>query len=167
MANPTPQPIEVYTSLPRERDAIGEITRRAGVFNAEEVTTVFELFDDYLRSPGSGYNFFSAKVDGRLAGFACWGLTPLTEGTYDLYWICTDPEQQNRGVGKALFQSVETAIRERNGRMMVIWTSSTAEYHPAVNFYERMGCSQAACLRDFYKPGDDLLIYQKDISKNR
>jgi GNAT superfamily N-acetyltransferase len=164
MANSAPQPIEVTVSLPREREAIGEITRRAGVFNAEEVNTVFELFDDYLRSSASGYEFFSAKVDGRLTGFACWGLTALTEGTYDLYWICTDPVQQNRGVGKALFQAVETAIRKRNGRMMVIWTSSTAEYRPAVKFYERMGCSQAACLRDFYKPGDDLLIYQKFIS---
>jgi ribosomal protein S18 acetylase RimI-like enzyme len=163
MANSFPKPIEVYGSLSRERDEIGEITRRAGVFNDEEVKTVFELFDDYLRSPATGYEFFSAKADGRLAGFACWGLTPLTEGTYDLYWICTDSGVQHRGVGKALFQAVEAAILERSGRMMVIWTSSMPEYRPAVEFYERMGCTQAACLRDFYKPGDDLLIFQKII----
>ena len=153
--------LTVEESRAEDREAIGEIARRAEVFNPEEEETVFELFDAYLQSRDSGYEFFSAKVEQRLAGFACWGATPLTEGTYDLYWICADRERRERGIGRALFEAVEAAVRARYGRMIVIETSAAEIYLPAAHFYERMGCRQAARIPDYYRPGEDLLVYVK------
>ena len=153
--------LTVEESRPEDRDAIGEIARRAEVFNPEEAATVWELFDASMQSSDSGYAFFSAKAEGRPAGFACWGPTPLTEGTYDLYWICTDRNRRERGVGRALFGAVEAAVRSRHGRMIVIETSTGDSYFPAVRFYERLGCTQAARIKDYYRAGEDLLVYVK------
>ncbi len=155
--------LTVEESPAQDRDAIAQLARRAEVFTPEEEETVLELFDAYTHSADSGYAFLSARADGELVGFACWGSTPLTEGTFDLYWICSDPGLREQGVGRRLFQTVEAAVRAQRGRMMIIETSTGDAYLPAVRFYEHMGCAQAARIPDYYRPGEDLLIYVKAI----
>ncbi len=156
--------ITVENSRPEDRTAIGEIARRSGVFSKEEEATVYELFDAHLQSADSGYEWLSARTGDALAGFVCYGPTPLAQGAYDLYWICTDPDWQDRGVGRSLFSAMEKEIRNRNGRLMMIWTSSAKEYLPALKFYKRAGCEPSARIRDYYRPGEDLLVYIKYYS---
>jgi ribosomal protein S18 acetylase RimI-like enzyme len=165
--NVSNSPMAVEESRPEDRSAIGEIARRVKVFTAEEERTIFELFDEYLQTPDSGYAFLSAKVAQQLVGFACWGSTPLTEGTYELYWICADPVRHRQGAGRMLFQAVETAVRSQSGRLIIIETSSAEAYLPAIRFYQRMGCRQAARIRDFYSPGEHLLIFVKYLSPSQ
>jgi len=43
-------------------------------------------------------------------------------------------------------------------------TSSRAEYAPTRGFYERRGFRRAAVLPEYYAPGDDLVIYLKDLT---
>ena len=156
----------IAASLPEEREAIGRIAAEVGVFNAEEIATVYELFDEYAADPaGSGYYFLSYRAGGRLLGFACYGPTPLTEGTYDLYWICTAREAHQRGVGRALLRQVEADIRPAGGRLIIIATSSSPAYQPARAFYQRTGCTLDGVVRDYYKPGDDLVMYSRRVAE--
>jgi ribosomal protein S18 acetylase RimI-like enzyme len=154
-------PAVVANSLPEDREAIGEIARRSGVFSDEEERTVFELFDEHLQSGDSGYEWLSARVGDRVVGFACYGPTPLAPGAYDLYWICTDPDYANRGIGRSLFAAIEAEIQSLRGRMLMVWTSGGRAYDPAMKFYERMGCEFAARIRDYYRPGEDLVVFVK------
>jgi ribosomal protein S18 acetylase RimI-like enzyme len=156
--------IFIEPSRPEDRVAIGEIARRAGVFTPEEEESVFELFDAHLQSADSGYEWFSARAGNRMVGFACYGPTPLAQGAYDLYWICTDREFQGQGVGRALFSAMDMEIRNRKGRLMMIWTSGGKEYLPASKFYEGMGCELSARIRDYYKPGEDMVVFVKYYS---
>jgi ribosomal protein S18 acetylase RimI-like enzyme len=156
--------IHVETSRPEDREAIGEIARQAGVFTKEEEASVFELFDAHRHSSDSGYEWFSARAGERVVGFACYGPTPLAQGAYDLYWICTDRENQGKGVGRALFSAMDAEIRARKGRLMMIWTSGGEAYLPAAKFYGQMGCELSARIRDYYKPGEDLLVFVKYFS---
>lgn len=153
-------PLAVAPSAPADLPAILEAARSVGVFDAEEVATVQELFDGYLRDPRvSGYNFLSCTADGRLLGFACWGPTALSQGAADLYWICTAQQARGQGVAAALFQAVETAVRDLGRWLIVIWTSSRAEYAPARKFYARMGCDLQTQIQDFYARGEDLCVF--------
>jgi len=36
-------------------------------------------------------------VEGKLGGYICYGPTPMTDGTYDLYWIASDPRVRGQG----------------------------------------------------------------------
>jgi GNAT superfamily N-acetyltransferase len=155
------KPIEIHPSRADEREAIGAAARSTGVFTPEELDTVFELFDAYRDDPDSGYRFLTAAVDGTVAGFACYGPTSLTEGAFDFYWLTTDASIQKHGVGRALDLAVEREVRREGGRLIVIWTSGTDAYIPAVRFYERMGYIHEGCIHGFYRPGDDLLIFVK------
>lgn len=152
--------LSVSPSLPAERADVERVTLAAGNFHGDELATPLELFDGYLRDPKvSGYNFVSARRDGRVVGYACYGPTALTSGTFDLYWIVAEADAHGQGVGRALFDYVTGAVRQAGGRLLMIWTSSTPEYERARTFYLRMGCRLETRIEAFYRPGDDLCIF--------
>jgi GNAT superfamily N-acetyltransferase len=152
--------LTVSASLPGERADVERVTLAAGNFQGDELATPLELFDGYLRDPKvSGYNFVSARRDGRVVGYACYGPTALTSGTYDLYWIVAEADVHGQGVGRALFEHVAGVVRAEGGRLLMIWTSSTPDYDRARAFYLRMGCRLEARIEAFYRPGDDLCIF--------
>lgn len=156
--------MQVIPSTPEDRPAILAAARSVGVFNAEEVETVNELFDGYVRDPqASGYNFLSCKDGEELLGFACWGPTALSHGATDLYWICTAQNAHGRGVASALFRAVEDAVRQLGRWLIVIWTSSREEYAPARQFYLRLGCVLQTQITDFYDHGEDLCVFVRRV----
>ncbi|MGQ0600613.1 MAG: GNAT family N-acetyltransferase [Anaerolineales bacterium] len=158
--------MQVSPSPPNDLPAILAAARSGGVFNDEEVTTVDELFQGYLRDPQvSGYNFLSCKVGDELLGFACWGPTALSKGATDLYWICSAQNAQGRGVAAALFRAVEAAAASIGRWLIVIWTSSRDEYAPARNFYLRMGCALQTQITDFYDKDEDLCVFVRRLNR--
>jgi len=152
--------VSIAPLLPTHRTQIEAILRATGVFSEEEVAVGLELFDAGI---GEGYEFVGAFQADRLIGYACYGYTPSTDGTYDLYWIAVDPKSQGAGAGRALMDAVERVLRERNARLVVVETSARSEYEPTRRFYDRVGYAEAARLRDFYAPGDDRLILTKRL----
>lgn len=125
---------------------------------------VQELWNAYLQgSEASGYVFLICRNGWRVLGYACFGPHPLTEGTFDLYWICTAREARGRGIGGALLARVEDEVRARGGRLLLVETSSTPDYAPARGFYESHGYRRESVVHDFYAPGDDLILYSKRL----
>lgn len=96
-------------------------------------------------------------------GFASYGRVPLTESSYDLYWIVVDPDHQRRGVGSRLIERVEHEIRQRRGTQLYVETSSQPSHGAARIFYERRGYRRAAVFPDFYRQGDDKIVYAKSL----
>jgi ribosomal protein S18 acetylase RimI-like enzyme len=137
----------------------------AGVFKPTELATVAEIWSEYLRegAEGSGYYLIVYREARELLGYACYGPHPLTEGTFDLYWIAVDRAHRGRGIGLALLQAVEAGVRTLGGRMITVETSGTPEYAPARHVYTSAGYLDEARLKDFYSIGDDLVIYTKHI----
>ena len=123
---------------------------------------VQELWESYLRNgEASGYTFAVYREGAQVLGFLCFGPTPLTEGTFDLYWIAVAPEAQGQGVGSALMAHLENEVAKLGGRLILVETSGTALYTQARRFYERCGYHYEAVVHDFYSPGDDLIIFGK------
>ena len=153
-------------SLAMERDGEGVVdaAARAGNFKPVEVDCVRELWDAYQQSgEASGYIFVVGRDGERVLSFACFGPHPLTEGTFDLYWLSTLPEARRRGIGLALLARVEAEVRARAGRLLVVETSSLPDYSAARRFYESCGYRNEATIHGFYDPGDDLVIYVKEL----
>jgi ribosomal protein S18 acetylase RimI-like enzyme len=146
-----------------DRDAVGAIVARVGNFSLAEVACALELIDIYLRDPAQkDYRIFVAEPPGRgVCGYVCWGPTPMTRGTYDLYWIATDPGMQGQGIGKALMACVEARIRDLQGRLLIVETSSKDSYVDTVSFYRRLGYREVSRVQDFYDRGDDKLVFEK------
>ncbi len=140
-----------------------DILRRTAMFTPQEIHVAEEVMDDFLDKPEQkDYEVVVCQDEERgLVGYAAFGPTPLTRGTYDLYWIAVAPEQQGTGVGRGLMSWVEDRLRGGGARLLLIETSSQPRYEPTRRFYLGLGYTEAARIADFYRPGDDRVIYAK------
>ena len=162
-ASDAPPRIFVGDITPKYRDRVRDIVVATGVFSETEVNVALELFDS--NAPASSDYFFLGAFtpEEELAGFACYGPTPGTEGTFDLYWIAVHPAAQGTGSGTILINEVERRLQGQNARMLVVETSSRSDYKSSRGFYIRRGYVESARARDFYAPGDDRITFTKRL----
>jgi ribosomal protein S18 acetylase RimI-like enzyme len=174
------------------RSRVIEILEATNAFRDEEIAVALELFDASVVRGSPDYEFigvftavvtlseakgmvppssdrslrgFAPQGDSgeELIGYACYGATPGTLGTYDLYWIAVHPEHQGEGGGSRLLDEVERRLRDREARMVVVETSSRTDYESTRRFYERREYREFARLSDFYAFGDDRVIYARRL----
>ncbi len=122
-----------------------------------------ELVDLALQPNNRDYKILVADRGGTLVGYVCYGPTPMTEGTHDLYWIASDPTVRGQGVGASLASGMEADLRRQKARLIRVETSATEAYGPTRGFYASMKYTEEARIRDFYKVGDDLIILTKRL----
>jgi GNAT superfamily N-acetyltransferase len=147
-----------------DKPAILNILRHTPEFEPDEVVVAEELIDCYLHdSTASGYYILVADSGSMAVGYICYGNTPLTKGTWDIYWMAVSPAEQAKGIGKALLTAAEEDIKGKKGRLIIIETSSKPEYEKTRRFHQARGYELLCCIADFYSPGDDKLIYQKRL----
>jgi ribosomal protein S18 acetylase RimI-like enzyme len=155
---------DVRPMVPRDRSSVMAMLRDTSEFKDFEVDIAAELIDAYLdQGLSSGYFVLVAEVEGRVAGYVCYGPTPLTTGTWDVYWMAVSKGAQRHGLGKALLAAAETEMKSRRGRLILIETSSKPNYVKAQSFYAREGYEMISRIYDFYEPGDDKLTYLKRL----
>lgn len=95
----------------------------------------------------------------RAVGFAYAEPERMTEGTFNLLAIAVDPEMQGRGFGKALVADLAERLRAKGGRVLLVETSSLPGYAATRAFYEGLGFTQEARIRDFYRAGEDKIVF--------
>jgi len=140
------------------------ILRATPEFLPHEVIIAEELIDSFLKDgKKSGYTIEVAEFDGRVVGYVCWGDAPLTDGTWDIYWVVVDQNQQGKGVGAQLMASAEKSIQATGGRLAVVETSGKPDYNKTRQFYLKIGYVEEARIKDFYTAGDDKVIMVKRL----
>jgi D-alanine-D-alanine ligase len=153
---------------PADRGRTEEITRAVGLFREEEIRVALEVFDEAVRAGprGEPYCGLGADLDGRLVGWTCWGPTPCTVGTYDLYWMVVDPALQGAGTGTAMLNEMERRLAGV-ARLIIVETAGRPDYAPTRAFYEARGYAPVATIPDFYAPGDDQVVFVKNVNGER
>lgn len=147
---------------PADRTRVEAMTRGTGLFRDDEIPVALEVFDGAVGAATADYQAAGAEVDGRLVGWICWGPTPCTLGTFDLYWLVVDPAWQGRGLGGALLAEMERRIAGR-ARLVVVETAGRPDYAATRAFYAGRGYQAVASIPDFYAPGDDQVTFVKTL----
>jgi GNAT superfamily N-acetyltransferase len=129
------------------------------------VSCALELLAAVLEPPeGNTYEGRLLADDAdRPVAYGCFGLTPMTDATYDLYWLVTSAEHRGQGLGSTLLGRIEGELRDRGARTVRIETSSLEGQGGARRFYLRAGYEEVGLIRDFYRPGDDLVTLSKRL----
>jgi GNAT superfamily N-acetyltransferase len=148
---------------PRDKGPVMDLIRATGFFTPAEVDVAEELIDVYLEDPEQkDYRIVVVENENKDAvGYMTWGPTPLAEDAYDLYWMAVAPSEQGKGRGKALVLWLEDEVRRLAGRMIIIETSSQPKYHGTRQFYIDLDYQEVARVPDYYRAGDDRVIYAK------
>lgn len=147
-----------------DRPQLAELLARIETFTRDEVACALELIDAAAQPNHPDYKALVAvREPDRVQGYVCYGPTPMTEGTFDLYWIASDPAVRGQGVGAALVSAMEGDLRRRQGRLIRVETSAMEAYGPTRGFYAAMQYKEESRFRDFYRPGEDLIILAKRL----
>ena len=161
-------PVTIRPSVGEDRKPILRMVVDSGFFRPDEVAIAREVLDDSLtRGAEMGYFSYTAELDGKPAGWVCYGPTACTVGTFDIYWIVVSPDFQRAGIGSALLEQAEALIAGQGGRVTVIETSGRPLYRSTRYFYEKRGYRESARIPDFYAPGDDKLVFTKALASPR
>jgi len=152
----------------QDRAPVLRIVHNIKEFTPSEMAVAEEVIDDYLEDPlCSGYNISLAIVDRQIVGYICFGPAPMTNGTWDIYWMAVDPKWQSRGIGHTLMTHAEHLIRHSKGRLIIIETSSKPEYEKTRRFHVSHGYEISCKIEGFYAPDDDKLVLMKRLNHHK
>jgi ribosomal protein S18 acetylase RimI-like enzyme len=147
-----------------DRDGILAFMKGTGFFHDGEIDVAREVLEEAIaKGPAGHYQSFTLLADDQPAGWICYGPTPCTKGTFDIYWIGVSAHAQGRGFGRVLLEHVEKNIRRAKGRVIIIETSGRPLYEATRGFYLKTGYTEAARIPDFYDQGDARVIYSKAL----
>ncbi len=147
-----------------DRASVRKALTDCGAFTGEEVRVALEMVDAGLNGD---YSLLAIEMDRKLRGYACFGRAHLTKSSWYLYWICVHRRVQGSGLGRKLQMHVEDFVRKLGGDRLILETSGRLDYERARRFYRQAGFAEVGRIPDFYKMGDDCLIYCKVLGTNR
>lgn len=161
--------VSIRKMISQDRDIVFDMIVKTNMFTQAEIDVAMELIDIFLtKKEQKDYIIHVAENERKeVIGYVCYGPTPATEGTFDLYWIVVAPNMQGKGVGKKLLKFTENEVINQHGRLIIIETSSQAKYLPTQQFYLTNNYQIEARIKHFYRIGDDRLIFVKRLSNHR
>jgi len=160
-----------------DRAALEAALRSDDTFRDDEVAVALELIDDALGSDSSDYWFRlvvpggDGELDNRVGreqtppvlGYICYGPTPMTESSFDLYWIVVHAAARGQGIARLLIDSMEEHLGQKGASGIRIETSHLESYGSARRVYERHRYVEVGRIPDFYRGGDDLVTFYKKL----
>ncbi|MBP1696812.1 MAG: hypothetical protein H6Q41_2000 [Deltaproteobacteria bacterium] len=150
----------------KDRATLLSMLIKTRAFTSAEIDVAMELIDIVLKDRvQKDYQVECMVNDQDLAiGYICYGPTPMTQGTFDLYWIAVDPDYQEQGAGSRLLSSLEEVVKARGGRMILADTSSIPHFEKTQKFYLKNGFQEVAKIPDYYHPGNDRMTFCKRLN---
>lgn len=147
---------------PSDLAGVVELAVSSGLFPVEEVGVVQELLAEHVagRTP---LHVCLVDDDDGLQGVAYYQPAHGVDGTWYLLMIGVTRAEQGRGRGAALMHEVERDLRNTSQRLLLVETSGVPEFAMTRLFYLGLGYEEEARVRDYYAPGDDMVLYRKAL----
>jgi GNAT superfamily N-acetyltransferase len=143
---------------------VRSIAIETGLFTADDWPDVESMMSDSLRGELDDHHWIVLEDDeGSVAGAAYYAPEPFSSRMWNLYFLGVRPASQGGGVGAALVAHVETVLRSRGERVLIIETSGVPSFAATREFYRLQGYDEEARIREFYGPGDDKVVFWKAL----
>ena len=151
-----------------KKEAMIDAAVKTGVFRPKEIDVLGELIDEMSSNNETTYRTLSIYEGEDLAAFAIFGRTPLTDFSWDVYWLVVSPKEQGKGLGGRIMKEVEKIMTCGAGNAVIrVETSTREEYAGARKFYEGKGFRKVGIIEDFYSKADGLVVYVKNITSSK
>ncbi len=158
--------MKIRPLVEKDRASLLSMLIKTRSFTSAEIDVAMELIDIVLKDQiQKDYQIYCMVDDQDQAiGYICYGPTPMTQGTFDLYWIAVDPDFQERGVGSKLLSFLEEVVKAKGGRMILADTSTIRHYEKTQKFYLKNGFQEVARVLDYYHPGNDRVTFCRRLT---
>jgi len=144
---------------------VQRIVEAAGLFGPDDRWFIERMVHEHLETGLADGHGFLLDVDGEDAvGVVNWRPKHGGDAVWDLTMIAVLPGLQGHGRGAAMMRHVEEALAASGQRLLLVETSSTAQYDGTRAFYRRVGYDEEARVRDYWGDGDDLVLFRKRLA---
>ena len=131
-------------------------------FDTDELAVVREMLADYLH--GNSKALWLTAVDRQPVGAIYCVPELMTQGTWNVLMLIVAPSYRRQGYGSALMSQIELTLATQGARLIVVETSGLDEFEPARSFYTKCGYGEEARIRNFYTPGNDKIVFAKELA---
>nr|WP_290222107.1 GNAT family N-acetyltransferase [Trichocoleus desertorum] len=135
-----------------------------GLFPASALELLRQMLVDALEGDSDAEQFWITDDNNGPVGVAYCEPERMTDRTWNLQLIAIHPDLQGQGRGVKLLRYVEQALRERDGRVLLVETSGLPSFDRTRSFYKKCGFEEEARIRDFYAAGDDKVVFRKVLN---
>lgn len=122
------------------------------------------MMNNYFENSETEELWLTKRINGKCVAVSYCAPERLTEGTYNLYLIAVHKDFQGSGIGSELMSYVENLLRSKGKRILLVETSGLPEYELTRKFYDNCNYHREAVIRDFYREGEDKIVFWKKLS---
>lgn len=149
---------------PDDTTALIALAEATGLFEPHETEELALMLADHFAGETNSQDIWITDDDDGLVGVAYVAPERMTEGTWNLYLMAVHPDHQRQGRGAALLAQVEEMLAERGERVLLVETSGLESFEYVRAFYRKSGYDEEARIREFYKAGEDKIVFRKDLT---
>ena len=150
---------------PNDITALIALAEASGLFEPSQTEELAQMLDQHFNGETENQDLWFADDDKGVVGVAYVAPERMTEGTWNLYLIAVHPDRQRQGRGVALLRHVEQVLADSGERVLLVETSGLESFEYVRSFYRKSGYDEEARTREFYKAGDDKIIFRKALEK--
>lgn len=148
-------------ATPADTSALLALCEESGLFGPNEMEFLGAMLAEHFG--GNSDQNWLVDEDDTLVSVALYAPERMTEGTWNLLLIAVRPDRQGQGRGSALLRHIEHALATRGERVLLVETSGLPNFERARAFYRQGRYDEEARIRDYYKAGDDKIIFRKAL----
>lgn len=148
-----------------DASAVAALSVDAGLFPPEALGFLDEMMRNYFNhNQSNGHICVVIDENDVLLGVAYYQPALATDRTWYLTMIGIRRALQGQGRGAALMRYVEESLKDAGQRLVLVETSGTPDFALTRQFYTKLGYEEAARVRDYYAPGDDMVLFRKVLN---
>ncbi len=157
------KPTMIRLITPNDTNALLALAEVTGLFKSNQIEELAQMLSQYFTNGTNSENLWFTDYENEPVGVAYVAPERMTEGTWNLYLIAIHPSYQRQGRGAALLSHIEQMLAKRGERVLLVETSGLEDFEYVRAFYRKSGYDEEARIREFYKAGDDKIIFRKAL----
>ncbi len=144
-----------------DQSAILDLAVASGLFQQDETAVLAEMLADVFNGQLPDHHWIVLENAATVIAAAYVAPEVMSDRAWNLYFIAVARRHQGRGHGTTLLAHVEGVLRKRGERLLLIETSGLEGFAATRRFYRGNGYEEEARIRDFYRAGEDKIVFRK------
>jgi ribosomal protein S18 acetylase RimI-like enzyme len=153
----------IRLTTPDDTNALLALAEATGLFESNQIEELAQMLNQHFSDETDSQGIWFSDYDNEPVGIAYVAPEQMTDGTWNLYLIAIHPNHQRQGRGAALLHHIERMLTKSGERVLLVETSGLEDFEYVRAFYRKSGYDEEARIREFYKAGDDKIIFRKAL----
>ena len=141
-------------------DALKRVLDSSELFPSEYLE---EMISDYFNNAETQDIWFTCLANDKPVAIGYCVPEKFTDGTYNLLAIGVAKDSQRNGIASEMMKYIEQRLKNKDGRILIVETSSDDAQIGARHFYKQIDYIIEAIIRDFWKDGEDKIVFWKKL----